>query len=541
MFDIDDALERLLGDGAMAPEVGGVPLHESTRSVAAARVARAAEREGLRLFHFEHRALLDVPVAWQRRADDGALPTWSQGVLPEPKYGAFRHDQGVGSFHPGHRAKWSAHELCHGLVGTAWRPGASRLFHATAGRLAEIVPVALWYFLDEIGLRRCPRHTGPLYRAHCPACERAAAEGAGPIEPVAARRALRHARDYVEQELDAVAATLRAGVPVHHVHGSLDLCSDGLAYAASHGPRLDSEGFAAWADRYLQPTVGGYSSLDALRDRVVEVFLHLAAGEPLPGRGASAAHWVRQDLTGRVLQGLHGDGEASAPIWDLLDADRLEEAIHAYAELADALGGQHPADVFAPGYPLMSGVGCGVDQVEEGLHTVVPMTLQLAEDAELDLVEALVEADLPRREPLGLRFARWLEGHAQPHVAALARYEAMLRAAGGEADLVTLGDGEGLRWAEGVQRWTGAFDPVAWAEAVDAGSVEGLDEGGVLAAAPPDDEPTALVMGRGEDGELVLVSVPVEVAGDDPSGLDEGMREELLALGLLVATAWGVG
>jgi hypothetical protein len=539
VFDIDDALEHLLADGATAPAVEGVPRHETTRSVAAARVARAAAAEGLLLFHFEHRALLEVPASWQRRADDGALPRWSQGVLPEPKYGAFRHDQGVGSFHPGHRAKWATHELCHGLVGTAWHPGASRLFHATAGRLAELVPVVLWYTLDEIGLRRCPRHTGPLFRAHCPACERAAAEGAGPVDPAAARRQLERARDYVERELAAVAQTRRSGVPVHHVHGSLDLCSDGLAYSAAHGPRLDSPGFAAWAERYLEPTLGGYEALEALEARAVEVFLHLATGRALPERGATRGGWVRQDLSGRVLQGLHGDAEPCAPVWDCLDQDDLEGAIRAYAEAADACGGEHPADVFASGYPLLPGVGRSLEQVEEGLASVVPMTLQLAEDAELDLVEAFVDADPPARVPLGLRFAAWLEGRAVPHVVALARYEAMLRAAGGEADLVALGEGTGWVWAEGVQRWSGPFDPIPWAEAIDAGAVEGRDTDGLLDADAPDEGATGLAMGRAEDGELVLVSIPSDVVERGAEALPDDVRDELLALGLVRHERWG--
>lgn len=538
MFDIDDALERLLGASAAAPPVEGVPAHETTRSVAASRVAGPAAEEGLLLFHFEHRALLDVPGPWQRRADDGALPRWSQGVLPEPKYGAFRHDQGIGSFHPGHRAKWSTHELCHGLVGTAWRPGASRLFHATAGRLSELVPVVLWYTLDEIGLRRCPRHTSPLYRTHCPACERAAAQGAGPVDVDSARRHLKAARDFVEQELDAVARTRRTGSPVHHVHGSLDLCSDGLAYAASHGPRLESPGFSMWAERYLGPSVGGYDALEALQDRVVAVFLHLAAGEPLPARGAVRKDWVHQDVAGRVLQGLHGDGEACLPIWEHLDDGDVEGTIRTYADVAGRVGGQHPADVFAPGYHLLEGVGRSIEQVEEGLGTVVPMTMQLAEDAELDLVEPFVLDDAAARVPLGLRFASWLGAHAAPHVVALARYEALLRSAGGEADLVALGVGTGLRWAEGVHRWSGPFDPIAWAEAIDAGEVEGRSTDGLLDADRPEDADTGLAMGRGEDGELVLVALPVKVVDLAASELPAEVQAELGDLGLVRPERW---
>ena len=163
------------------------------------------------------------------------------------------------------------------------------------------------------------------------------------------------------------------------------------------------------------------------------------------------------------------------------------------------------------------------------------MTLQLADDAELDLVEPFAFADVPARRSLGLRFADWLVDHASPHVAALARYEAQLRAASGEADLVTLGAGEGMRWAHGVQRWSGAYDPTAYAEDVDAGAIEGFDVDGVLAAPTPPSEPTSLVMGRTADGELVLVALP---AGVEP--LQPPTCDELLELGVLVPERWAL-
>ncbi|MEC9072019.1 MAG: hypothetical protein VX938_06550, partial [Myxococcota bacterium] len=159
----------------------GAPSHELTRSPAASRIGELAAESELFLAHFEHRVQLDLPEDWipQDRQDLAGSSVWQGGVLPEPKYQCFRHDLLVGSFHPGHRAKWTAHELCHGLVGFGWRPGASRLFLALAARLAEALPVALWYFLDEAGLQRCHAHRGdgPLHGRYCSACEEAARGG----------------------------------------------------------------------------------------------------------------------------------------------------------------------------------------------------------------------------------------------------------------------------------------------------------------------------------------------------------------------------
>ena len=143
-------------------QVEGAPAHELLRSPASQAVGRLAMQSNLLLSHFEHRVELALPEEWlpTDRPDLGETPVWQNGVLPEAKYQAFRHDRISGSFHPSHRAKWTGHELCHGLVGFAWKPSASRFFHALASRLAEVLPVALWYFLDEANLRRCPSHQG---------------------------------------------------------------------------------------------------------------------------------------------------------------------------------------------------------------------------------------------------------------------------------------------------------------------------------------------------------------------------------------------
>ena len=176
--------------------VDGAPDHELSRSPAAARVGRLAAASGLALNHFEHRVHLPVPDHWL--PDDRADLGGTGGHLVEHKYAHHRNDDLLGSFNPGHRAKWTAHELCHGLAGFAWRPGATPLFHALSARLSEVVPVALWYFFDEAGLRRCPDHDGPLFGLYCPACEAAAttmlmkpgpATSAASIPGASARRA----------------------------------------------------------------------------------------------------------------------------------------------------------------------------------------------------------------------------------------------------------------------------------------------------------------------------------------------------------------
>lgn len=239
-LDLARCRDVLLAEPIVAPDggwPGGSPESDYCRSPAAARVGSFAAQSGLRLFHYELREQFDLPAGWlpEEIAEEHSLsPEWERGVLAERKYQSFRHDQMLGGFNPGHRGKWSTHELCHGLVGFGYRIDPSPLFIATAGRLAELVPVVLWYFLDEIGLQRCPIHQGggALFRVYCPDCERLAgsARTSQPVEPL-----LQEAAAFMDRELAAVARSRRTGRPVPHQWATLNLCSDGLAYAHAHG------------------------------------------------------------------------------------------------------------------------------------------------------------------------------------------------------------------------------------------------------------------------------------------------------------------
>ena len=156
-----------------------------------------------------------APRNWGEDPGEGAGGDGSAASLPEPKYQAFRHDLLVASFHPGHRAKWTAHELCHALVGFAFRPGAPVLFHALGAWLAEFLPVALWYFFDEAGLQEVPRHqaraalSGALRRVRV-------GRAAGPDD--ASRQAAKFIREgeaFVKRELAAITRSTRRASPWH--------------------------------------------------------------------------------------------------------------------------------------------------------------------------------------------------------------------------------------------------------------------------------------------------------------------------------------
>lgn len=519
MWNPDDVLASLAEPLPDGPWPAGAPARDFLRSPAAARVGRLASVSGLRLFHFEHRFPLDLPAHWVAPGmeEDAEAPRWFEGVLPERKYQSFRHDLLLGSFHPGHRGKWSTHELCHGLVGFAFQPGAPALFHATAGRLAELLPVVLYYFLDEIGLARCPLHQGggPLFRTYCAACEEAAA--ARPITKEDRAFAADAAR-FLAAELAAVARTRREGRPIPHRWANLDLCSDGLAYADAHGQRLSSVAMERLS-AFFAPQGGCSETLDALEARVVEVARGIALGEPVtllaPTPEAGEDRFVRQDLAFRLLtvreEADEGTAERIDGLVDLLEVGSIAQVVDGWRQLADDVVVPGPEQIFAVGYsvPGLEGLGRMTAQVLDGLKSVCPLTVELAEDAGLSLGDF---PDPPVRAPLGDRFVAWLTAE-HPDVAPLAAFETAIRSVKPDPWRAHLGtDGEALVLCDGTRVLQAPYDVLATAEAVEKGETTGvrLDGRLVLSPAPPA-EPWAMVVGR-HLGELVMLEVDPEDA-----------------------------
>lgn len=551
MTRIDAILATLASVPTESPEPGelpsDLPAEELARSPAARLVGRAAAKDGLVLAHYEHRAPMDP--------DPADLP-WDQGVVPEPKYADFRHDLPIGSFHPGHRAKWTAHELAHLQIGFAWWPGASPFAIATASRLAELWPVVQWYFFDEVGLRRCDRHDGPLFRTLCPDCEAVARQGARPVDPDRDRDFVVEGLAFVERELAAVARTRRTGTPVAHVWGSLDLCSDGLAYAASHAPRLDGWAFRTWAERFYGPATGGFGDLDALIARIESMIDAFAEGGDLPTWFSGPVEGRRRicamDLGARLLDAAELGPDALRPeivaLVDALAEGAAPEVVAGqYAELEGAFA---PDRVWAPGYRWAEGPdahGVGLARLDAGLRSATPVTLELFDDAGLDPVGDFAHADPRVRRPLAERFADWLADAHPGSVAALARYEAAIRHVMADP-LAALGpDGEGLGCAQGVVVIRAGFDVVAFAEAVDAGEVVVSVTDGVLSAPPlpgeADELADALIVARDPGGALVLALVPDDLAVamlDAPETLSDDDRDELLDLGVLRRQRWNL-
>ncbi len=503
------------------------PEHELSRSPAARLVGDLAERSGLFLTHFEHRLHLEGPEQWlaQNRPDLWGTPEWRGGRLVEHKYSHFRYDQPLGSFHPGHRAKWTTHELLHGLIGFAWRPNATSFFNALAARLSEVLPVTLYYFYDEAGLRRCRAHRGggPLFGHFCAPCE-AAASRVGPVE--LDPRWYREGRAFLKRELAAVARSRRLGRLIENRYFKLDLASDGLAYACAHGPRLGSETMTRFIERFHEgPATGAHESLDALEARVLEVADALEEeGEATPLKG-SPERWMAMDVAWRLLLVLEEcEGEAATELDRLVE--RLAEGdLHGvvgdYAALTEEFFLPAAEDLLAVGYPLLGGLGASVSQCAEGIQQVCPATAGLLGEDFEPQVRAFLAQDAAKRSPIARRFAAWLSGSAGD----LCAYEAAVaHTAPPDAETDVLGAGEGLR-------------PVAGLELLRVGcDVLALARGGVA-----EDGSRCLAIRRTSGGDVVVAEVSAGAADyleGVGTALDETERASLRELGLLVPERW---
>ena len=523
------------------PSVPGAPSREHQRSRASQIVARHAARSQLFLFHFEHRQRLDPPRSWLSGQVDGEpAPEFVAGVLREPKYQAFRNDLLVGSFHPGHRAQWTAHELCHALVGFAYRPGASLWFHALSAWLCELVPVALWYFFEEADLRRCARHqgSGPLFQTYCDDCERVALEGPRAMDRDADRK-LREGRRFVDRELSAARRARSGGRPYGTRYATLDLAEDALAYVAGHGARLRAPEMERFTAQFFAPHQGLHDSLEALEARVIEVCAALCGGKAARPWRATRWDYAAQDVGYRLLSvRATCTGDVASGLdraVDQLAAQRSEAGlaacIEAYRELfqdaARARGKRPhlpaPELLFAVGYDLPAGYGHAEAQLTAGVRSACPTTCAALGREGSETLRAFARADAPERAPIGRRFARFLRSQRPGPLADLAQLEAAItHAAPRDAWTFSLDPCEArdarVRLSRGVE-----IVPLDYA--VAGATARSVRRAKRLA------EPLALLVLRSQDHAIDVL----EIARDDAQALARARHEAVARTALGIA------
>ena len=415
--------------------IENAPRSELIRSTGAHRVALAAQDSSLFLTHFESRFHLEQPEEWLPvdRPDLAGTAYWVRGQRVEPKYAHFRYDSPLGSFHPSHRSKWTTHELCHGLVGFAWRPNQSRFYHHAAARLSEVVPVALWYFFDEVDVNRCELHQkeGLLFGELCTACEQLSHV----LADVSPNPALNESGvQFVQREVDAVFRSIESGHMIEHRHLTLNLAKDGAAWASAHCGRLNDPLYAWFRERFLSSEQGAFSSLEALRDRVLAVTQHLAFGEALTPWVAKRSTWIAHDLADRMLTiCAQCDGEAQDALKHLINdlannqTDHgIEHAIQGYEALFEDYYVPEPDACFGVGYKLPSGYGHHGDTIKEGLETACPQSTRRLGERLKTLVGQFTARRSSVRRGIAREFTDEVAGALSPFERDLLKYESCM-------------------------------------------------------------------------------------------------------------------
>ena len=420
-------------------------------------------------------------------------------------------------------------------MGFAWQPRASRLFHATAARLAEALPVALWYFFDEDGLRRCELHRGggPLFDAYCARCE--AAHALGPDDAMRDERWAQGGLAFLERELRAAERSMNEGRVIPNRYATLDLGSDGLAYAASHADRLSSSAFAGYVDAFFPDGAGRCASLEALAARVREVAADLTGGPQATALVGGRSRWIAQDVAWRLLQVAEDtDGDAAAELSRMVKAladapndQGVAAAVDAYGALTADFELPEAADVFAVGYELLGDVGRSTGQITSGIRSGLPATTVFLGDDLAMTVGQFSKEDPTVRLPLGRRFSDWL-GRAQHPATPLAGYEAALaHAPAPDLEALTLApDRLGLEGVDSASLSDCAilvrapWDVVGYASAVDAGRKPRMKPSA-----------TSVVVTRAADGDVLVVPVSEDDAAALAARGPVTARDQLMALG----------
>lgn len=267
-------------------EAANLPLAEVVASPFAIRAIAMAVAVGGATVHHELRVQVPWPDALQGDASIATDPHgyWDAGTLLVGKYRAFAQDEAFARFNPNHMSKWGPHELMHRACGFFWRSDATRWEHYLGARLNELLPVVVWYGLDEVA--RLDRDGFERKRE---AAQRGASldralwltESEAELEE-RLRVGVKHLREglaHFDREMAAIDQELVEGRPVVAPHPFLDSSSDATAYVVGHFARLSSPGVSSFMGNVLREGEDYTTSIRSYRAQIAETFDSLLADE----------------------------------------------------------------------------------------------------------------------------------------------------------------------------------------------------------------------------------------------------------------------
>lgn len=362
-----------------------LPKRDFSRSYAALRVKEMAEANRSSFFHFEARKQLELPSEWL--GEERPVYHWHKGLMGESKYSAFRNDHLLASFQPAHTSKWTTHEIMHNLLGFAWAPGSSIFFHSLASRLSESLPVALYYFFDELGLKRCEKHrySASFHGERCYECE--AVAGDDLVEDFDTKNIMwQMGEEFLDREIQAVKKSMKTGYVYENIFSGLNLTTDSMYYAANQISRLNDPLFERYIDEFYRPLGLVHEDLDSLISRIELILGDLKSKSPVTYdlNNIDQETHSRMDLAYRILvMAKHVEGtEVYDPLCEIVfnqlkSEGELQSAMEAYESLCEAYELIPPHDMFSVGYELNDKYGFSTGQLEDGLLSQFPHSISI--------------------------------------------------------------------------------------------------------------------------------------------------------------------
>jgi hypothetical protein len=384
------------------------------RSSVAKRIKVLSEKNNLFLSHYEYRMQFEAAEKWQNRdrKDLSFDMGWENGQLKEYKYQSFRNDTRIGSFHPGHQNKWTAHELCHGLVGFAWNKDWEIFDHALAARLSELLPVVVYYFYDEADSRRCEKHRYPNQSfSYCEECESLSLLGSLK-DSSHYNIMIEKGKLFFKREMESIKRAIETRRADYHIDHNLNLMSDGLAYASQQYKRISSDEYKEFIDLFYDER-DYFDSLDDLMKHIDQVHSDLFTNEAVDYNFGDPNRHKFKELIWRLYE-LSADcnKELKADLMTLIDEVATKNNIPPFDLLLNGYG-KLSAEwelpeidlLFAVGYEVTKEVGYTSAIVLDGLEHCYPSLISYISD---DEIREFISFDFSNRNILTYRFRDFL-------------------------------------------------------------------------------------------------------------------------------------
>jgi hypothetical protein len=377
------------------------------RSSVAKRIFHLAKENNLVFAHYEYRWPIPLPQSWMSEKDQYAQGEvhWNQGVLSELKYQSFRHDSAVCNFHPGQSSKWGAHELCHKLVGFAFKPDADILFHTLAAWAAEVLPVTVYYFWDEIDSFKCAKHQNYSFMpaTYCKRCEEKAE-----VQSQKKEEYKELGWKFLNLQLTAIEASIKQSKLLPAPYLSLDLADDAYYYTLSQFPRLSSETYKEFVETHV-PLQLYSKSLEDLLIRIRNVAAAIIETKDLKPFGLSAIDWKVLDMGFRgfeLSESIESNKDFVKLTNDFLQHKNISTYVAGYKSFSENYDLPSLQEFFGVGYNLTNDLGYFEPQVIEGIKTLLPESFDRLKDED---IAAFLENDRASRKFLGERLSPYLK------------------------------------------------------------------------------------------------------------------------------------